>query len=71
MKKSTGLLGCLPILIILVINLTIGAWSVIEILSWFGKSIPLMGNVVIGLFVGEISIPVALVGWILKISGVF
>lgn len=56
---------------ILLLNITVGAWSVIEILSWFGKSIPLLANVVIGLFVGEFSIPVAIIGYILKVCGVF
>lgn len=63
--------GCIGIIGILLINLVIGTWSVIEILSWFGKSIPLLANMIIGLFVGEVSIPIAIVGWVLKISGVF
>lgn len=57
--------------IIALINVSIGAWSVSEILSWFGKSIPLIVSAIIGLFVGEISIPIAIIGWILKICGVF
>jgi len=68
MKNSAG---CLTVIIVLVINLTIGAWSVIEILSWFGKSIPLLGSIVIGLFAAEVSIPVAIIGWILRICGIF
>jgi hypothetical protein len=56
---------------ILLLNISIGAWSIIEILSWFGKSIPLLANVIIGLFVGEFSIPVAIIGYILKACGVF
>lgn len=61
----------LGMLFIIILNITVGAWSVIEILSWFGKSIPLWVNALIGLFVGEFSIPVAIIGWILKICGVF
>ena len=68
MKKS---MGCLPIIIILGINLVIGTWSVIEILSWVDKSIPLLGSIIIGLFAGEISIPLAIVGKILKMCGIF
>lgn len=71
MKKHTNSMGCLPIIIILVINITIGAWSVGEILSWFGKDIPFIGDALIGLFVGEVSIPVAIVGWLLKLFGIF
>ena len=63
--------GCLFALVILTINATIGAWSIIQILSWFGKSIPMIANIILGLFVGEISIPIAIVGYILKICGVF
>lgn len=63
--------GCLIVIMLLLVNLSIGAWSVIEILSWFGKSIPLLGNVVIGLFAGQVSIPVAIVGWILRLFGIF
>ena len=58
-------------LFILILNITVGTWSVIEILSWFGKSIPLIANLIIGLFVGEFSIPVAVVGYLLKVFGVF
>lgn len=64
-------LGIFSIIVIMLINLSVGVWSVIEIMSWFGKSLPLIANIVIGLFVGEFSIPVAIVGHILKICGVF
>lgn len=70
-KHYTESIGCLPFIILIILNITIGAWSVAEILSWFGKTIPFIGNALIGLFVGEISIPVAIVGWILKLFGVF
>lgn len=63
--------GCFTVIVILLINLSIGAWSVSEILSWFGKSIPLIASAIIGLFAGEISIPIAIIGWILKICGIF
>jgi hypothetical protein len=71
MRKHTSSMGCLPIIIILVINITIGAWSVGEILSWFGKDIPLIGDGLIGLVVGEVSIPIAIAGWLLKLFGIF
>ena len=64
-------IGFIGLIMIMLINLTIGARSVIEILSWFGKSIPMVGNVAIGLFLGEFSIPLAIVGKILKVCGVF
>jgi hypothetical protein len=55
----------------LILNLTVGGWSVDAILSWFGKDIPFLADTVIGLFVAELSIPVAIVGSILKAFGVF
>lgn len=58
-------------LLLVAFNITVGAWSVIEILSWFGKSIPLWANVLIGLFTAELSVPIAIVGYILKSFGVF
>ena len=63
--------GCFTVIVILLINLSIGVWSISEILSWFGKSIPLIASVIIGLFAGEISIPIAIIGWVLRICGVF
>ena len=71
-KSDVGVgLGCLVPIVIVILNITIGAWSVGEILSWFGKDIPIVADAVIGLFAGEISIPVAIIGAILKSCGVF
>ncbi|WP_125154384.1 hypothetical protein [Clostridium rectalis] len=64
-------IGCLIFMIVLIINITIGAWSIIEILSWFGKSIPLWSSILLGLFTGEFLIPIAIIGKILRICGVF
>ena len=58
-------------LMLVVFNITVGAWSVYEILSWFGKSIPTLAEICIGLFVAEISIPIAVVGAILRAYGLF
>lgn len=69
-KFSTGL-GCFPIILLLLFNVLVGAWSVSEILSWFGKSISFFADMLIGLFVAEFSVPVAIVGYILKVFGVF
>lgn len=64
-------LGCFIVLFFFILNITVGTWSVIEILSWFGKTIPIWGSILIGLFVGEFSIPIAIIGWILRMCGVF
>lgn len=66
-----GLGGCLTIIIILIINAILGAWAVAEILSWFGKDIPLIGDILLGMVAGEIAFPIAIVGWLLRIFGVF
>jgi len=51
--------------------LALMGWSVDYILSWLSKDIPFIGDMVIGLFAGTVSIPVAIVGYILKLFGVF
>lgn len=63
--------GCLSIILIVLFNVLAGAWSVNEILSWFGRSVPFIADMLIGLFVAEFSVPVAIVGYILKTFGVF
>lgn len=64
-------IGCFGVIIVILINATLGAWSMIEILSWFGKSIPMFANLIIGLFVAEISVPVSIGGYLLRLFGVF
>lgn len=61
----------LPIIIVLVFNIAIGGWSVNAILSWFGKDILFAADILIGLFIAEFSVPVAVVGEILRYFGVF
>lgn len=61
----------ISIILINLINIIVGTWSVIEILSWFEKSIPIFANTVIALFVAKISVPVAIVGYLLRLFGVF
>lgn len=70
-RNSEGGCGCLLGIIVAIINLSIGAMSVNYILSWFGKDIIWIGDAIIGLILGEISIPVAIVGWLLRLFGVF
>lgn len=65
-------IGCLSTpLIVIIFNLAIGGWSINEILSWFGKNIPWLADIIIGLFLAEVSVPIAIIGEILKIFGVF
>lgn len=63
--------GCLGMIASAIFQLGIGGLSVDYILSWFAKDIPFIGDMIIGLFLAEISIPVAIVGWVCKFFGVF
>lgn len=64
-------IGCSGIILVSILNIIIGSWSIDEILSWFGKDIPWIADAIIGLFTAELSIPVAIVGKILRAFGVF
>lgn len=68
---STGLMYCGCLIVILLLNLLIGAWSVNYLLSiLLHTTIPFWGAAVIGLFGGEITIPAAIVVWVLHVCGV-
>ena len=71
MRKSPEIdLQCGCMLLLLVINLLAGGWSVNYILlAFLGKTIPFWGAALIGLFAGEISIPAAIVISLLKFFG--
>lgn len=61
--------GCY--LFILIANLIFGGTSVNYLLAEFvGKTMPLFWAVVVGIFVGQFSIPIAIVVWILKLTGI-
>lgn len=60
-------LGCF--LIVLAFNIVVGAWSVDYILSFFGKDIPIFADILIGLFVAQLSVPVAIAMWLLRLFG--
>lgn len=63
----TGSCGCA----IVIFNLFIGGWSVNYLLGFFlDKSIPFIGAALIGLFAGEVSVPVAIVIWLLVAFGI-
>ena len=63
--------GCLGWLMYAVGSGVISGLSVDYILSWFSKDIPFIADMIIGIFVSAISMPVAIVGWILRLFGVF
>jgi len=65
--KFDGLFQCGCAVALLVFNVFVGSWSVNYLLEFFlSKSIPFIGSALIGLFVGEISVPVAVVIAVLK-----
>jgi hypothetical protein len=68
-EENLGMCGCY--LLIFIFNLILGGWSVNYLLLWLAeKTIPFFWATVIGLFVGEFSIPVAVVVAILRWFGV-
>lgn len=69
-EEEAGGLGCF--LFFLVFNLVLGGWSVNYLLLLFtGENIPFFWDTVIGLFSGELTIPIAIVLKILQAFGVF
>lgn len=62
-----GYCGCW--VIILLLNLALGGWSVDLILSLFDKDIHWIGDVLIGLVIGQFTIPIAIVIWLLQLFG--
>ena len=69
--KSVTFLGCTVQILMLLVYLVLGTWSSHIVLSWFNKDIPMIADLAIGLVTGSISIPVAIVGYILQVFGVF
>ena len=72
MNRSDGFAGlnCGCMAIIFILNVVFGGWSVAYLLELFNKVIPFGWAMVIGLFTGEFTIPVAVVVWILKLCKV-
>lgn len=70
-NDGNSLASCGCGLLIVVFNLFVGGWSVNYLLQFFlAKTIPFFGAMLIGLFVGELSVPTAIVVALLKIFGV-
>jgi hypothetical protein len=70
--SSKAKLPCGCYIAILIFNLLIGGMSMDYLLEVFlSKNIPFLADCVIGLIVAEISVPVAIVTWILKAFNVF
>ena len=67
--KDAGFgVGCF--LLVIAANITVGTWSVIYLLEALGKHIAVGWALLIAFFVAEITVPVAIVVWLLKAAGV-
>lgn len=60
-------LGGRIILATLLFNGIAGGLSVDYITSWFSKNIPMLYDVLIGLIFAEFTIPLAILGWLIKL----
>lgn len=60
-------LGGRIILAALLFNGIVGGLSVNYISSWFDKSIPMLYDILIGLVFAEFTIPIAILGWLIKL----
>jgi hypothetical protein len=69
--EEPGCAGCGCLIFLFIFNFLIGGWSVHTILSWFGHNIPFIFDTIIGLFVAELAFPIAVIGYILKLFGIF
>lgn len=67
--------GCFTTIIfaiaLFIFNIKVGAWSVAVILSWFNIAAPGVVNGLLGLFLGEFTVPAALLGKLLQFIGLF
>lgn len=71
MRNESGV-SCGCMLLVLIFNVLIGGWS-IDYLLWvfLEKNIPFWADGLIGLILGELSVPLAVVVAILRYFGVF
>jgi hypothetical protein len=64
-------IGCLIQIIYVVLYFALSTHAVIKILSWFGQSVPLWADIVIGFIGGALAVPIWIIGSILRFCGVF
>ena len=70
-NKVTDSTTCGCLLGLVVLNLTVGAYSFNYcLLTMFGKNVSWVIDLIGGLVLGQFAIPTAIISWILKISGV-
>lgn len=62
--------GCFIWIAVIAFNVTIGAMAVNYLIAtWLHTDISTVGDVVIGLFTGELAVPAAIVTWLLRYFG--
>lgn len=70
-ERFAGLSGCGCLLLALAINLLLGGIAThYVILMWFAKDIAFGWAALIGLFGGELTIPAAIITYLLHLAGV-
>jgi EamA domain-containing membrane protein RarD len=70
-EAAAGLGSCGCFLTILAVNLTLGAMAFnYSVETIFGKHLPIFVDVLGGLFLGELTIPCAVVCWVAAACGV-
>jgi hypothetical protein len=64
-------MGCGCFLLVLLVNLSIGAFAFDYALSSIlGKDIPWFGDMICGLFLGELAIPAMVICWVMRLCGI-
>lgn len=67
-QKTSYTLTTIIFSISIIIQISLGAWSVDFLLNYFlNKDIPFWADCVIGFFVAEISFPIAIIIWIISL----
>lgn len=70
-NSDSSWVSCGCWVVVLIFNFLVGGWSVNYLLDFFvNKTIPFFGAALIGLFAGEISVPVAVVVALLRFFGI-
>ncbi|MFA6309572.1 MAG: hypothetical protein WC677_07565 [Clostridia bacterium] len=70
-SDGSSAVSCGCYLLIFAFNVLVGTWSVNYLLmQLLGKTIPVIGAILIALFAAEVTVPVAIIVWLLKAFGV-
>lgn len=70
LEISPSTCSCLLIVAVFVVNLFLGKWSVVTILSVFHIVPPTIAAFIAGIILGEFTFPIAVIIWLLRACGV-